>query len=258
MNPTRVSYIVDTLQSAGVLAAPPTTSGGSDSIGSAKQQQQPLRGLRALDVGCGGGLLSESLARLGATVTAIDPSVEVANAAREHSKHHPLTPSIDYRGGMSVEDLATELCDVDDDVNNDDFASAPEYHRQLFDLVCVLEVVEHASDPRKLLHNASRLVRPGGVLFVSTINRTAKSYVLAIAGAEHVMRMVPVGTHTWDKFLSPAEVGEMVVTSSSPSDDFEVMDVCGMVLAPPFFNMKWKLDRNDTDMNWIGAYRRKT
>mmetsp|Transcript_13349 Transcript_13349/g.28978 ORF Transcript_13349/g.28978 Transcript_13349/m.28978 type:complete len:445 (+) Transcript_13349:62-1396(+) len=279
MNPTRVTYIVDMLRSAGLIHVPATSSTsdtcstaettagtcGSGEDSSSISEQQPLRGLRALDVGCGGGLLSESLARLGATVTAVDPSVEVANAAREHSEYHPITRRIDYRGGMSVEDLAREI--HDDGIgsssarisstanrNGDDGNENDKSARHLFDLVCVLEVVEHAADPKSLLDNACRLLRPGGMLFVSTLNRTAKSYVLAIAGAEHVMRMVPVGTHRWDKLLSPAEVGGMVTSVSS--GHFEVVDVCGMVLAPPFVNMQWILDRNDVSVNWIGAYRR--
>ena len=242
MNPTRVSYIVQTLQTAGGRSTshPPPT--------------RPLHGLRALDVGCGGGLLSESLARLGADVTAVDPSIEVANAAREHSQHHPLTRGIDYRGGMSVEDLVRELTVVDADVADANIPAA-DADAHLFDLVCVLEVVEHATDPQSLLDGACQLLRPGGLLFVSTLNRTAKSYVLAIAGAEHIMRMVPVGTHTWEKFLSPAEVGDLII--SSEESKMEVVDTCGMVLKPPFVDMRWTLDRNDTDVNWIGAYRKR-
>ena len=239
MNPTRVSYIVQTLQTAAGTSHPPP---------------RPLHGLRALDVGCGGGLLSESLARLGADVTAVDPSIEVANAAREHSQHHPLTRRIDYRGGMSVEDLVRELTTVDADVTDANITAA-DASAHLFDLVCVLEVVEHATDPQSLLDSACQLLRPGGLLFVSTLNRTAKSYVLAIAGAEHIMRMVPVGTHTWEKFLSPAEVGDLII--SSEESKMEVVDISGMVLKPPFVNMRWTLDRNDTDVNWIGAYRKK-
>lgn len=250
MNPTRVSYIVETLRTT-------TAGGGGGSVicdGGNNSPHRPLHGLRALDVGCGGGLLSESLARLGASVCAVDPSTKVANAAREHSQHHPLTKTIDYRGGTSVEELARELTAV----NNDDDDSNPVHvaadntntSADLFDLVCVLEVVEHATDPQSLLDSACRLLRPGGLLFVSTLNRTAKSYILAIAGAEHIMRMVPVGTHKWEKFLSPEEVHGMMAK-------MEVVDVCGMVLKPPFIDMNWTLDRNDTDVNWIGAYRKE-
>jgi len=253
MNPTRVSYIVQTLRTAGgggVIGS----NGNSSPAAASHPSSRPLDGLRALDVGCGGGLLSESLARLGADVTAVDPSIQVANAAREHSQHHPLTRSIDYRGGMSVEDLVRELTTVDDDGTDANITAADAY-AHLFDLVCVLEVAEHATDPQSLLDSACQLLRPGGMLFVSTLNRTAKSYVLAIAGAEHIMRMVPVGTHTWEKFLSPAEVGDMII--SSEESKMEVVDICGMVLKLPFVNIVWTLDRNDTDVNWIGAYRKK-
>ena len=159
-----------------------------------------------------------------------------------------------------MEELARELTAVDiDDDDDDDSAHAgankTKTTAELFDLVCVLEVVEHATDPQSLLDSACRLLRPGGLLFVSTLNRTAKSYILAIAGAEHIMRMVPVGTHTWEKFLSPAEVAGMI--TSSKEAKMEVVDVCGMVLKPPFIDMKWTLDRNDTDVNWIGAYRKE-
>ena len=263
MNPTRVSYIVETLRT--------TTAGGGGGGGSvicddgnnsssssppAAPPHRPLHGLRALDVGCGGGLLSESLARLGASVCAVDPSYQVAKAAREHSQHHPLTKTIDYRGGTSVEELARELTAIGDDDDSVHVATDnTNTSAHLFDLVCVLEVVEHATDPQSLLDSACRLLRPGGLLFVSTLNRTAKSYILAIAGAEHIMRMVPVGTHRWEKFLSPAEVNGMI--TSSKEAKMEVMDVCGMVLKPPFIDMNWTLDRNDTDVNWIGAYRKE-
>ena len=267
MNPTRVSYIVETLRT--------TTAGGGGGGGSvicddgnnsssssppSAPPHRPLHGLRALDVGCGGGLLSESLARLGASVCAVDPSAKVANAAREHSQHHPLTKTIDYRGGTSVEELARELTSMNDDDDSNSVHVAADTcntnaSAHLFDLVCVLEVVEHATDPQSLLDSACRLLRPGGLLFVSTLNRTAKSYLLAIAGAEHIMRMVPVGTHKWEKFLSPEEVNGMI--SSSKEAKMEVVDVCGMVLKPPFVDMNWTLDRNDTDVNWIGAYRKE-
>ena len=256
MNPTRVSYIVQTLQTAGggVLGSNVDSSAVSRPTDTSHPPPRPLHGLRALDVGCGGGLLSESLARLGADVTAVDPSIEVANAAREHSQHHPLTRRIDYRGGMSAEDLVRELTIVDADVTDANITAA-DASAHLFDLVCVLEVVEHATDPQSLLDSACQLLRPGGLLFVSTLNRTAKSYVLAIAGAEHIMRMVPVGTHTWEKFLSPAEVRDLII--SSEESKMEVVDTCGMVLKLPFVDMRWTLDRNDTDVNWIGAYRKK-
>mmetsp|Transcript_2403 Transcript_2403/g.6327 ORF Transcript_2403/g.6327 Transcript_2403/m.6327 type:complete len:335 (-) Transcript_2403:172-1176(-) len=236
MNPVRVSFIVDTLRSQGRLRE------FSEDLSGAGVVHSPLEGLRALDVGCGGGLLSESLARLGADVTAIDPSEDVAAAAREHSRHDFRTRGINYRGGVSVESLALEVTDEDNE------------HR--FDVVCMLEVIEHATDQRSLLEGASWLLkRPtpdggqGGMLFLSTVNRTAKSYAVTIVGAEHILRMLPVGTHTWEKYVSPNEADIMVSELG-----LATVDVSGMVVKPPFLDMRWKLDRDDTDINWIGAY----
>ena len=262
MNPLRVGYIRDALLGQGRRGKEEEGRRGEELPHkfSTSSAARPLEGLRILDVGCGGGLLSESLSRLGAAVTAIDPSAAVAEVARRHSSHDVATRTIDYRGGTSVEDLAEEvLCQgMGDGVGGDDDPR--------FDAVCVLEVVEHATDPAGLLRSAARLVRPGGILFVSTVNRTAKSYGLTILAAEHLLRMVPVGTHTWSQYLGPAEVGQMVTGGSAvaaaaadeeKSSGMEVLDVCGMVIDPPFFTMRWRLDRNDLGVNWIGAYRKK-
>lgn len=145
--------------------------------------------LKALDVGCGGGLLSESLARLGANVTAIDPSVEIVQVAKEHASRDKVTrEGIDFRGGFTIEKLASEILP----------SSA---NSELFDVVCVLEVIEHSPDPKGLLSHAMSMLKkptdghPGGVLFVSTINKTAKSYAFAIVGAEYIARFLPIGTH---------------------------------------------------------------
>ena len=227
MNPVRMSFITDIIAKQ-----------HSIQIDHSSQSYQPFKGLKALDVGCGGGLLSESLARLGASVTAIDPSVEVARAAEIHSQKDERTRNINYRGGMSVEELAS--C---------------EEQRGSFDMVCVLEVIEHATDPRSLMEAASSLVKkpkgdePGGVLFVSTINRTAKSFGIAIVGAEYVSGKVPLGTHSWNQFLSPAEVSGLV-------QEFDLVEIekSGMILKPPFYDLRWYLDGNDFDVNWIGSY----
>jgi len=200
---------------------------------------EPFKGLQSLDVGCGGGLLSESLARLGASVIAVDPSKEVAKAAQIHSRRDPKTSNIEYKGGMSVEELATK-----------------KEYQSSFDIVCVLEVIEHATDPKSLMQSAVSLLKkpsengPGGMLFVSTINRTAKSYGIAIVGGEYVTGKLPIGTHEWSKFLSPAEVNGLV-------NEFglEEADKKGMILRPPYFDLKWYLDAHDFDVNWIGAYR---
>ena len=204
-------------------------------------QKKSLQGLDALDIGCGGGLLSESLARLGAHVTGIDPSTSLVVAARQHAQLDARTRTINYRGGCSAEDLLLASSS----------ASPPNFH-----VVCLLEVVEHAADVASLLRAASKLLRPDGILFVSTINRTLKSHLLTIVGAEYLMRYIPVGTHDWNKFLSPGEVEALVAGNGG----LQQMDVSGMILtSPPICgSWNWKLDPNDTDVNWIGSYRKKT
>src|SRR5947207_8228151 len=143
----------------------------------------PLEGLSRLDIGCGGGLLSEPMARLGARVTAIDAAARNIAVANRHAEKQRLR--IDYRPG-AVESLAQ---------------AGPR-----FDIVLALEIVEHVADAPLFLKSCGRLVRPGGLLFLSTLNRTAKAWVLAIAGAEYLLGWLPRGTHDWRKFLKPSEV----------------------------------------------------
>jgi len=146
--------------------------------------RSPFGGLRALDVGCGGGLLCEPLARLGFAVTGLDAAPENAAVARAHAAAMGL--GIDYRAG-SAEALAAE---------------AP----GAFDLVTCLEVVEHVADVDSFLGALKRLVAPGGLLVFSTPNRTPQSYAVLIVGAERVLRNIPEGAHDWDKFLTPGEL----------------------------------------------------
>jgi ubiquinone biosynthesis O-methyltransferase len=213
---------------------------------------QPLKGFNALDIGCGGGLTSESLARLGARVTAVDPSVEVAKAAEEHSRMEEATASIQYRGGVSVEDLVFEAKEggtADADA---------ELHR--FDVITVLEVIEHATDPDGLIQTASSLLKkpkrdendghPGGILFLSTINKTAKSFGIAILGGEYITGQLPIGTHDWNQFKSPKDIEHIMRKYG-----LEQIDTKGMILKPPFYDLSWYLHDTDTDVNWIGAYR---
>lgn len=193
----------------------------------------PFEGLRALDVGCGGGLLSESLARLGADVTGIDPSQPLVDMARTHAQRHPATSTIDYRGGTSVEALA-------------------ESQTKEYDMICILEVLEHATDIDSLLGAATSLLKDDGTLFISTVNKTLKSHLFAILGAEYIMGYLPVGTHDWNQFLAPRDVEERIRIHGMQS-----IDVQGMIATkpPPLGNWDWKLDTRDTDVNWIGAYR---
>lgn len=147
-------------------------------------ERAALRGARALDVGCGGGILSESLARAGAEVTAIDLSPNVIEVARLHLLESALT--VDYRL-VDVEALAAE---------------SP----GRFDLVSCMEMLEHVPDPRSVVDACARLLRPGGRLFVSTLNRTPAAFAAAILGAEHVLRLLPRGTHHYAQFIRPSEM----------------------------------------------------
>jgi 2-polyprenyl-6-hydroxyphenyl methylase / 3-demethylubiquinone-9 3-methyltransferase len=142
-----------------------------------------LDGARVLDVGCGGGLLAEALTRKGALVTAIDLAPGMIETARLHAVESGL--KIDYR----VQDAA-ELAAGD----------------TAFDVVCCMEMLEHVADPAAFIAVLSKLVRPGGAVFVSTLNRNLKSFMLAIVGAEYLLRLLPRGTHEYDRFIRPAEL----------------------------------------------------
>jgi 2-polyprenyl-6-hydroxyphenyl methylase/3-demethylubiquinone-9 3-methyltransferase len=143
----------------------------------------PLAGVSLLDVGCGGGLFAEPLARLGADVIGIDPAPAAIGAARRHAEE--TGAELAYRVA-AVEDLAAEP--------------------QRFDVVCAMEVVEHAADPKALVASAASLIEPGGLLLASTLNRTLKSFALAIVGAEYLLRWLEPGTHRWEQFVTPIEL----------------------------------------------------
>ncbi len=142
-----------------------------------------LAGLRLLDIGCGGGILSEPLARLGAAVIGADPSERNIAVAREHAAQSRL--AVDYRA-TTAEALAEA--------------------GEAFDVVLAMEVVEHVADLDLFMRVAASMVKPGGLMFVATLNRTMKSFALAIVGAEYILRWLPRGTHQWDKFVAPNEL----------------------------------------------------
>lgn len=193
-----------------------------------------LSGKRFLDVGCGGGLLSESLVRLGADVVAIDPSESLVASAKAHGNMDPRTKSIDYRAGCSVEQLASS-------------------NPGSFDAICLLEVLEHIDEPTPVLQAIHSLLKPDGKLFISTLNRTVLSKLVAIVGAEYVMRYLPVGTHDWTKFRSPDEV-----RTSLAALGLVERDATGMRLdsVPSFGEWNWELDSEAVDINWIATYQK--
>jgi 2-polyprenyl-6-hydroxyphenyl methylase/3-demethylubiquinone-9 3-methyltransferase len=210
-NPTRVAYLKGQLARHLLAGAP-------------KDPGKPLAGLKLLDIGCGGGLLSEALAALGAEITAIDPAPRNIEIAEAHAETSGLT--IDYRRA-SVEDLAAGTAK--------------------FDAVLAMEVIEHVRDMRGFLKAAASLVRPEGLFFAATLNRTLKSYAFAIVGAEYVLRWVARGTHDWQKFVTPDELADALKRAG-----LNVFDETGVVYDP--LTGRWQLGR-DMSINYMMAAR---
>ncbi len=179
-----------------------------------------LAGLRMLDIGCGGGILSEPLARLGAAVVGADPAEENIEAARAHAEEQGLP--VDYRA-TTAEEVAEA--------------------GQIFDVVLAMEVVEHVTDVAQFVSTCAAMVKPGGLFIAATINRTLKSFALAIVGAEYVLRWIPRGTHQWDKFVTPREL-ETAVENAGLS----VIGERGVVYN--LFADRWQLS-SDMDVNYM-------
>jgi 2-polyprenyl-6-hydroxyphenyl methylase/3-demethylubiquinone-9 3-methyltransferase len=205
LNPTRLGFVRDRL--AGHFRRDVKT-------------RQPFAGLRLLDIGCGGGLMCEPLARLGFTVTGIDADEAALKVARFHAKEQRL--AIVYRTG-SAEDLVTE--------------------DEGFDAVLALEVVEHTSDPAQFMALAGQLVKPGGALIASTLNRTLRAYLLAIVGAEYVLRWLPRGTHEFKKFRRPSELARDVRGAG-----LTLGDLAGLQYDP--WRERWQLGK-DLGVNYL-------
>lgn len=190
------------------------------------QPGRPLGGLRILDIGCGGGILSEALCQLGAAVTAIDPAPTNIAVARRHADQEGL--AIDYFC-TTAEALAAE--------------------GQSFDAVLAMEVVEHVRDMKAFVATAARMVRPNGLCVVATLNRTAKSYLFAIVGAEYVLGWLPKGTHTWEHFVTPRELSAALKAAG-----LHVIEETGVVFNP--LTGGWRQSR-DMDVNYMIAAERK-
>ena len=179
-----------------------------------------LKGLRVLDIGCGGGILSEPLARLGAQVVGADPSEDNIAVAGAHARESEL--EIDYRA-TTAEDLAAA--------------------GERFDVVLAMEVVEHVTDVASFVATCASMVKPGGLMITATLNRTLKSFALAIVGAEYVLRWLPRGTHQWDKFVTPEELETAIENA-----DLRVTGERGVIYNP--FADRWQLS-SDTDVNYM-------
>ncbi len=204
-NPVRLGFVRDAV--AGHFGRDPL----SDS---------PLAGLRLLDIGCGGGLVSEPMARLGASVIGVDASEKNIGVARHHAAESGL--EIDYRCTAAEELVAAG---------------------ERFDVILALEVVEHVADPAGFCRALGQMLKPGGILIAATLNRTPKAYALAIVGAEYILRWLPAGTHDWKKFLKPHELAKLLRDAS-----LSVTQVAGASYAP--LSERWTISR-DTDVNYL-------
>ena len=204
-NPVRLAYIRDRT---------------AEHFGRDPARLDSLAGLRILDIGCGAGILCEPLARLGASVVGADPSDSNIAVARRHAAQSGLT--VDYR-----EAAAEELADAG----------------ETFDVVLAMEVVEHVTDVGLFVERAATMVKPGGLFFVATLNRTAKSFALAIVGAEYILRWLPRGTHQWDKFVTPNEL-EIAIEQSG----LRIAGDTGVIYN--LFADRWQLGR-DMDVNYM-------
>ncbi|MFZ4653381.1 MAG: bifunctional 2-polyprenyl-6-hydroxyphenol methylase/3-demethylubiquinol 3-O-methyltransferase UbiG [Methylococcaceae bacterium] len=186
-----------------------------------------LSGQRVIDVGCGGGILSEGLAQAGALVTGIDLAEELIVVAKAHAETAQLPISYQL---ISAEAMAAE-------------------HPGSFDIVTCMEMLEHVPDPESIVIALAQLVRPGGHLFFSTLNRKLKAYLLAIVGAEYVLHMIPKGTHNFSAFIRPSELGRWTRRGG-----LELLGMEGVVYNP--LTGQFNLSPKDIDVNYLAAFKR--
>lgn len=211
INPVRLDYIVTQIAAE---------------FGLDRRILHSFEGQRLLDIGCGGGLIAEPMARLGATVVGADAAEGNIAVASVHAEQQGL--QIDYRATT-----AEALVDAG----------------EVFDVVLALEIVEHVADPAAFIATCRDLLRPGGLLVMSTLNRTAKSFGAAIIGAEWIMRWLPKGTHEWNRFITPAELSGMMASAG-----LDPIDARGMVFNP--ITWGWKLSDRDMSVNYAITARR--
>ena len=187
-------------------------------------KDKPFKNLNILDIGCGGGLLSEPMSRLGGNVTGIDASEKNIISAKIHAKQNNL--NISY------------------------FCNSPENFKSniKFDLVLNMEIVEHVEDVNFFIKKSSELLKKNGLMFVATLNRTLKSYIFAIIGAEYILRWLPIGTHEWNKFLTPEEL-----TNFGQKNSLLTENIDGMVFNP--ISNRWKVSQ-DCSVNYIIKFKK--
>ena len=205
-NPIRISYIKENVVNTFNL----------------KKNKQPLKSVKILDIGCGGGLLSEPMSRLGAEVVGIDASQKNITVAKLHAKKNSL--KIKY------------------------FCASPENFKTKtkFDVILNMEIIEHVDDVEFFLTKCSNLLRKNGIMFVATLNKTLKSYLFAIIGAEYVLNWLPIGTHDWEKFVKPNDLTNMLIKNKLKLDSLDGMK----------FNLikdRWSIS-NDKSINYIGKF----
>ena len=205
-NPTRIKYLKENIVYNFKL----------------KNKSKPLSGIEILDIGCGGGLLSEPMSRMGANVTGIDASDKNIKIAKLHSKKNKL--KINY------------LC------------SSPEKLKieKKFDVILNMEIVEHVEDIDFFLKSCSKLLKKNGLMFVATINKTLKSYVFAIVGAEYVLRWLPIGTHEWEKFVKPEDLKKILMKYDLSLNKLEGMNF-------NIFKDEWSISK-DLSVNYIAKF----
>ncbi len=203
-NPIRIEYITEKIKKQFKLK---------------KDKTNYLEGLKILDIGCGGGLISEPMARLGARITGIDASEKNIHVAKLHAK----------KNGLKIDYLNTSPEKLKDDGK--------------FDIVLNLEIVEHVNDVNLYIKSCYKLLKKDGLMFTATLNRSFTSYIKAIIGAEYILRWLPVGTHDWNKFIKPEELEKFL-----SEEKFSTVDIKGLKFNP-FLN-KWKRS-NDLSVNYI-------
>ena len=240
-NPIRISYIRNKIIEHFFTNNPYQKSFDTNSA-------TPFCGLKIIDIGCGGGLISEPFARMGADVTGIDASTKNIEVAKIHAQKSDL--KINYRA-VSAEELIAESLenkDVADFIKNG--LSKKVMDEKKFDVVFALEIIEHVADVAEFVRSCSALLKDDGILFIATMNRTVKSMLFAKIGAEYILRWLPIGTHSWQKFLKPSEIN-----SYAQACNLDLQELTGF--SYNLLKDEWKINKNDLDVNYAICFKKR-